>query len=186
MVEFHAFTKLDVFQPPFVRSLVPLPRHLHGGYLHQSPHRRRRKRGKRAGTQVKLRWLWKQGFAFNPVLLSEATATVGSPSPWPSTTPGTRFSCLRPVFPDLVTPCWPTAPYPGKRLLCLGGRKADSRCLRPLPRASAATAVAGSVGLPLKMALINARSIGNKSFILNEVFSSRAWIFVCGGDLAEE
>ncbi|KAJ8384870.1 hypothetical protein AAFF_G00197800 [Aldrovandia affinis] len=25
MVEFHAFTKLDVFQPPFVRSLVPLP-----------------------------------------------------------------------------------------------------------------------------------------------------------------
>ncbi|KAJ8416202.1 hypothetical protein AAFF_G00382240 [Aldrovandia affinis] len=24
MVEFHAFTKLDVFQPPFVRSLVPL------------------------------------------------------------------------------------------------------------------------------------------------------------------
>ncbi|KAJ8349245.1 hypothetical protein AAFF_G00174540 [Aldrovandia affinis] len=78
-----------------------------------------------------------------------------------------RFSCLRPVFPDLVTPCWPTAPYPGKRSLCLGGRKADSRCLRPLPRVSAATAVAGSVGLPLKMALINARSIGNKSFILN-------------------
>ncbi|KAJ8367388.1 hypothetical protein AAFF_G00320150 [Aldrovandia affinis] len=94
--------------------------------------RRRRKRGKRAGTQVKLRWLWKQGFAFNPVLLSEATATVGSlrHGPLPLLAPDSPASGL----------CSQTWSRPAGRQLPIRGNAAlpgwtqsRLRCLRLCP-----------------------------------------------------
>jgi len=112
MVDFFGTILWDgVFQPPFSRSFVPPICQPYGGQPHRNSRRCRRKRGKRARVQVKLRWLWKQGVAVNPgrslymdqPSTCSAPSVDGSPSPWLSVDLGVRLSCLRPVFPDI--PC---------------------------------------------------------------------------------
>ncbi len=75
---------------------------------------------------------------------------------------GSRPSYLRSVFPDVP-----------RVLIPLPRRKLYGVCaehLRALPRAS--PSVSGVVSAPLRMALINTRSISNKSFLLSELFTS--------------
>ena len=112
-------------------------------------HKRQRKRGKRAGRQVQLKKLRKLG-VFDC---------------------DSRPSCLRSVFPN--APCAPV------RVPCrkpASGRSVCSVHLRSLPRASLS---ASDAPASLRMGLINARSIANKSLLLSDLLTSRTWTLCC-------
>lgn len=113
-----------------------------GEGLERRTKKRRRRRGKRAGRQVYLRKLWKL----------EQCCVVS------------RLPCLRPLVPSV---------YSGPFLLPLRvsstGRGVCDEHLRPLLRTS--VSVSGGRSAPLKIALLNVRSIRNKSFLLNELFT---------------
>ena len=110
--------------------------------------KRRRKRGKRAGRQVHLKRLLKLGF-----IVCDS-----------------RPSCLRSVFP--VVP-GTLVPVPWRKPTT--GRGVCSVHLRSLPRAPLS---ASGTPVPLRMGLINARSIANKSLFLSDLFTSKGMDFM--------
>ncbi|KAJ8362116.1 hypothetical protein AAFF_G00395360, partial [Aldrovandia affinis] len=108
MVEFHAFTKLDVFQPPFVRSLVPLRVTCMEATSTKAP----ADAGGREGNELEHSWI---PFA---MALYHSWRQILLP---PACVPRPGHALLA------------DSSYPGKRSLCLGGRK--SRLPVPAPSA---------------------------------------------------
>ena len=134
-------------------------------WQHKSSIKYRRRRGRRAGIQVKLRQLWRRGVVRKrrrSLLLS--CGLVLPVVPWDVFHGNIRFSFLRPVFPDsageLIAP-------PPVSCLCGG---ANPRHLHTLPRVSPGDMRDVTI---LKVALLNARSIANKSFVLHDLILSK-------------
>ncbi|XP_065326234.1 NLR family CARD domain-containing protein 3-like [Pelmatolapia mariae] len=130
---------------------------------------RRRRRGRRSGRLVKL----KISLAHHP------TTVKGIQRLFPGVFVHRRFldpvdSCLIPVVcqddaPLLRDPCPPR----------LNVRRANLRNLRPLCRTPCAAGAFTSSPAPVRIGLVNARSLVNKSFILNESFISWKLDFMC-------
>lgn len=142
----YIWSGIDKFAAPFTRPTGTAVCMRHEEGLIRPAKRRRRKRGKRAGRQLKN--LFKLGILdcdYRPV-------------------------CLYSVFPDV-----PMARVPVYQRNSTSGRGVCMVHLRPLLRAD--FSISG-VPATLRMGLINARSIANKSLLLSDLFTSKSMDFM--------
>lgn len=129
--------------------------------------KRRKKRGKRAGSSARQRAYLRAGCGFVPLDLARGSM-CGARTVWRPSDFSCR--CLRPILPACLSPVLQfEAPRDGFRARQEG---VDHANLRTLRRAS----VAPSTISPPKMALLNARSVVNKTFLLNNFFPFTSWI----------
>ncbi|XP_055512319.1 uncharacterized protein LOC129709775 [Leucoraja erinacea] len=135
--------------------LAPLPRR-----------KRKRRRGKRGGRLVRL----KACLASLPV---SSWTGIGRSLILPRRSLDPDGCCLLPAVgpEELLLPCGPSSPRPRRRGLNLLN-------LRPLCRAPL-TSDAVDQPVPVKIALVNARSLVNKTFILKDFFESRGLDLLC-------
>ena len=147
--------------PPPLLSDIPT-------YLRRShcilPRRKRfRRRGKRGGALVHLKAYLTASSVNYPRLGCHG----------PPAARQVRDRWIRPVFPELRTLRGPLAAPPA-RLTAPGPRGVQHAHLRQLRR----TTPSASPERKLCMALLNARSIANKTFLLNDFFTSRELDFM--------
>lgn len=144
----YIWSGIDKFAAPFTRPTGTAVCMRHEEGLIRPANRRRRKRGKRAGRQIQLKNLFKLGILDCNY----------------------RPVCLYSVFPDV-----PMARVPVYQRNSTSGRGVCMVHLRPLLRAD--FSVSG-VPATLRMGLINARSIANKSLLLSDLFTSESMDFM--------
>lgn len=144
----YIWSGIDKFAAPFTRPTENAVRTRHEEGLIRPTNKRRRKRGRRAGRQIQLKKLFKLG------ILDFKH----------------RPSCLYSVFPDV-----PMALVLVYQRNSTSGRGVCLVNLRSLPRASFS---ASGVPAPLRMGLINACSIANKSLLLCDLFTSKSMDFM--------
>jgi len=150
-------------------STWDIPECLHSWPTVAPRRKRRRRRGKRGGIAVKLKMTLLSGGASSFVSMTTRTLGVGRCAGWRLIDPPVRW--LRTIFPDSTStiPCYP--PIRVRR----GGATLEN--LRFFDRVLS-PAISDSVS-PSRMALINARSLVNKTFILNDFFTTHALDFMC-------
>ena len=152
--------------PPFLRRSPP---------FYVARKKRHRRRGKRGGVQVKLKAHLRavrvsdRGCDLHLLDISPALLS------W-----RTRGRWIRPVFPDVSAVSVSCSADPDQLLLpptCwrvpAGRRGVDRRNLRSLKRASVSLDA-----VTLDLALLNVRSVTNKTFLLNDFFTSRKLDFM--------
>uniref|UniRef100_A0A8C6KI16 Reverse transcriptase domain-containing protein n=1 Tax=Nothobranchius furzeri TaxID=105023 RepID=A0A8C6KI16_NOTFU len=137
------------------------------------PGKRQRKRGKRAGIQVRIRLLLKRGLSgkHRRDLLASCPlfGDLSATSAFPPGRVAARFirpSFLRSVYPhsSVVSPPVPSISGFYKH------RGSNPANLRPL---TPAVSVVSDSSTSLSMALLNTRSVNNKSFLLNDLILSK-------------
>ncbi|KAL6460328.1 hypothetical protein MHYP_G00302940 [Metynnis hypsauchen] len=138
--------------------------------------RYRKRRGTRAGVQVKSRRLWKQDRATPPLYSWETPGlSVGVLDAARRVCGRSRASYLRLVCPSMVdAPVVLQRPHPRPQR---GHKRGGQRAIHEIVRVSSVSPNTTS-DYSFKMCLVNARSVANKTHILNDLFTENNLTFL--------